>query len=78
MPIAGKIVKLFDHRFGGEVYTMAIIELYDTIIKDNDSKLWWADMSTATRRRTFPVAMLSPPLVIAYEVDKVWFLDCLL
>lgn len=79
-PEIGQIVKIFCHKFGENTHIIATINFIepDAMEQDNDSGLWFAKKDYRNITKIFPIKQLSPPLVIANEHTKIWFLDIII
>ncbi|XP_072022469.1 uncharacterized protein [Amphiura filiformis] len=70
----GRIQNLFDHKFGEETFTWAVIKIYlDT--KLEKGTFFNTSMSHTDSDHLYPVSLLSPPLIVAEENSRLWFLN---
>ena len=70
----GRIVKLVQHEFASMTFNLAIVHEYQSKCFDDNSELWWVDPKL-TEVAIMQLSMLSHPLVVAADNDRLWFLN---
>ena len=55
-------------------FNLAIVHEYQSKCFDDDSELWWVDPKL-TEVAIMQLSMLSHPLVVAADNDRLWFLN---
>lgn len=74
--IVAYISKLFVHQFGEDLHTLALLRIYD-VKSDDDSKLFWGATDKFKQELSIlPLNWLSSPLVVGFEENKIFFLNC--
>ena len=76
-PVLGRIKKLFSHQFGSCVYKLAVLQHFDSPQRDVESRLWVVNLTRPhDHLSVVPLDILSHPLVVAFENQSLWFLNC--
>ena len=72
----GELANIYKHSFALKEYLWLAVHLYTEVEFDSHSGLWWSENS---KGQTIPVLLckVSPPLTIASEGSKIWFLDAI-
>ena len=67
----------FSHTFANNINNFLLVYPFSTPQQDLESKLWWVPLSSEAELHQviLPVSVVSAPLVVAKESDKLWFLD---
>ena len=74
-PCFGRIQSLFQHNFNNSDHIWATVKCFsDRMMKDDESGMWNVNPENGVDR-LLHLSKLSYPLVIAYEADRLWFLN---
>lgn len=70
------ISKLFVHKFGEDMHILALLKVYAPISEESPG-LFWSEIDTFKPESVIlPLNNLSPPLVVAFEENRIYFLNC--
>ena len=75
-PVFAQIQSLFTHSFASHTYDWAILDVFDTPLRDSESSMWNVHHVVKDQRCAL-VLNLSYPLVVAPETSssRLWFLN---